>query len=172
MKRQAIPIGLVLLLLSLSLPATAAAGSPGIASAAVWIGRFDAFETVHSNEVGGELRFDPVLSGKGSITWHLAPAAGVMHTSKGAWFVHTGLRLDLPLTARFTLTPQFGAGYYEPGDDKVLGGHFHFRSGLEASLRVTPRNRVGLLLYHLSNAGLNAHNPGEESLVVEWAVSF
>ena len=54
----------------------------------------------------------------------------------------------------------------------MLGGHFHFRSGLEASYRLGRRQRLGLLFYHLSNAGLRELNPGEESLVAQWTLSF
>lgn len=172
MTRRLLAIVPLALSLAILLPSPSAASSSGIAAVALWGGRFDALETVHSNEIGAELRFVPLAAGESPVSWRLAPAVSVMRTSKDAVFVHAGFRLDLPLTDRFTLTPQFGAGYYDPGDDKVLGGHFHFRSGLEASVRLGRRQRLGLLLYHLSNAGINDRNPGEESLVVQWAVGF
>jgi len=162
----------VLLVLSALFPAAATAGPAGISAVALWGGRFDALENGSTNEVGAEVRFIPVGAGDVPVHWSISPALGVMRTSDDATYVHIGFRLDLPITDRFTLTPQFGAGHYHAGHGKVLGGHFHFRSGLEASYRLTERLRMGLLLYHLSNAGIREHNPGEESLVVQWAVSF
>ena len=45
-----------------------------------------------------------------------------------------------------------------------------FRSGIEAGWRFGKGLRVGLELYHLSNAGLEDLNPGEESLVLTFAL--
>jgi hypothetical protein len=62
--------------------------------------------------------------------------------------------------------PFTGAGLYEEGDGKDLGGPVEFRSGLEVAVRAGARWWVGLSYYHLSNAVLYDRNPGEESLVL------
>jgi hypothetical protein len=174
--RSIVPI---LLAAALFVPVRATAGSAGVAAVALWAGRFDALESDSTSEAGTEVRFVPVADGSislkegsRSVRWRISPALGVMRTSEDATCIYLSFRLDLPITGRFTLTPQFGAGHYHAGHDKVLGGHFHFRSGIEASYRLGRRQRLGLLLYHLSNAGIRTHNPGEESLAFQWAVSF
>jgi lipid A 3-O-deacylase len=162
---------LTLLVLVLFLGGATAARA-GVHSLALWGGKYDAFEADSSNELGAELRFEPLFSGEAPLRWDLAPAVSVMRTADDATFIHAGFRLDLPLTDRFRLTAQSGAGYYDAGDDKDLGGHLQFRSGLEAAWRLSRRQELGLLLYHLSNAGINSRNPGEESLVLQWAWTF
>jgi hypothetical protein len=150
----------------------------GVHSLSVWAGSFDVLSSGSSTELGMELRFDPPtpsMQGERPFPWSLRPAVGVMGTSEDAVYGHAGFRLDLPLAGRLgriTVTPQVAAGYYERGDDKNLGGSFHFRSGLEVSARLGRRQSLGLLFYHLSNAGIEDRNPGTESLVVTWSVAF
>lgn len=151
---------------------SATAARAGVRSFALWGGKYDAFETTNTTEVGAELRFDPWWSGEAPFRWSIVPAVGVMRTADDATFAHLGFRVELPLGDRFVLTPQFGAGYYDAGNDKDLGGHLQFRSGIEAAVRLNRQQRLGLLLYHLSNAGIESHNPGEESLVLQWTWTF
>jgi lipid A 3-O-deacylase len=80
------------------------------------------------------------------------------------------VRWDLPLGGTWELTPQFGAGIYSHGRGINLGGAMEFRSGLEISRALGSRRRVGLALFHLSNAGFYAGNPGTEGLVLTYNV--
>ena len=97
----------------------------------------------------------------------LAPVAGGMAVSDGSLYAYAGFRWELPLGEDWRLTPQWATGlYYNPSGGRSLGGLLEFRSGIELSRRVGERGRIGLLLYHLSNAGLYERNPGSESLVV------
>ncbi|MFL6236419.1 MAG: acyloxyacyl hydrolase [Thermoanaerobaculia bacterium] len=98
----------------------------------------------------------------------LSPAAGGMVNSKGSFYVYAGLRADLPLAAPWELSIQFAPGVYRAGNGFDLGGPVEFRSGIELSYPLAPRGRIGLLLFHLSNAGLYTHNPGSESLVLTY----
>jgi hypothetical protein len=63
----------------------------------------------------------------------------------------------------------FAPGYYRAGGGKDLGYPLEFRSGIELGWRFH-EGRVGVELYHLSNASLARHNPGEESLVLTLAL--
>jgi hypothetical protein len=96
-----------------------------------------------------------------------SPIAGLMATSRGTFYTYAGLRWDLPLAARWSLAPSFATGLYYRGTGagKNLGGALEFRSGLELSHQVGERTRLGITLYHLSNAGIERKNPGSESLV-------
>jgi hypothetical protein len=125
-------------------------------------------------EVAGEVRFS-----RHRFHWlpgfipELSPATGVMVNSQGAFYVYGGLRADMPLGPResspWELSIQFAPGIYSHGDKGFkLGGPVEFRSGIEISRRLAP-GRVGLMLFHLSNAHIYVHNPGSESLVVTYS---
>lgn len=100
-----------------------------------------------------------------------APTLGGMATSDGALYAYAGFRFGVPLgkTRAWRFTPQWAAGlYYYPPGGRSLGGLVEFRSGVELSRRVANGARVGLLFYHLSNAGFYERNPGSESLVLTY----
>jgi hypothetical protein len=94
---------------------------------------------------------------------------GVMATQEGSLYGYSGFRFPFELNERWTLTPQLATGLYEEGDGVDLGGLVEFRSGIELAARVGEGHRLGLMLYHLSNAGLYDSNPGIESVVVTWS---
>ena len=98
----------------------------------------------------------------------LAPAAGVAGSEDGNAWIYGGLRLDVAAGSRWVVTPQFSVALYEDGDGRDLGGVIEFRSGLEVAYRFEKGQRLGVLFYHLSNAGLYDSNPGSNSLVLTW----
>ncbi|HEY0514680.1 MAG TPA: acyloxyacyl hydrolase [Thermoanaerobaculia bacterium] len=121
-------------------------------------------------EVGGEVRFS-----RHRFTWlprfipELSPVTGAMVNSQGAFYVYGGLRADMPLSSAWELSIQFAPGVYSHGSRGFkLGGPVEFRSGIEVSRRLADRGRIGLLLFHLSNAHIYVHNPGSESLVITY----
>jgi len=132
-------------------------------------GSFDFLEGNRSGEVGFELRMREFGHGPAELPWVLRPVAGAMTTTKNALYGYLGFRVEIPAKGPWTLTPQFAAGVYDRGNEKDLGGSIQFRSGLELAYEVNPGNRVGAVFYHLSNAGLEQHNPGSESLVIFWS---
>lgn len=105
---------------------------------------------------------------KGGIT--LVPAFGAMGTEQDAYYGWGGVALFIPLGAHWGLVPELGAGYYEQGDGKNLGGSLEFRSGLEATYRANDSVRVGVGFYHLSNAGVYEVNPGVNSLLLTFGI--
>ena len=71
------------------------------------------------------------------------------------------------LATALSLRPASPAGPYLRGRGKDLGHVFEIRSGLEIAYRFNNRSRLGLLFYHISNAGLgDDRNPGAEALSV------
>jgi hypothetical protein len=129
-------------------------------------------------EVAGEVRFTPHR-----FHWllgfipKLSPATGVMVNSQGAFYVYSGLRADMPLgqeSSPWELSIQFAPGIYSHGNKGFkLGGPVEFRSAIEVSRQLGDpgknRGRLGLMLFHLSNAHIYSHNPGSESLVVTYS---
>lgn len=132
-------------------------------------GRFNVINKDPLPEVGWEVSFAPR-----KFHWlprwvpELSPTVGGMATSGGSLYAYAGFRYDLRLSKAWRLTPQWGIGLYYANGRRGLGGPFEFRSGIELSRRVGERGRVGLLLYHLSNAGFYERNPGSESLMLTY----
>jgi lipid A 3-O-deacylase len=144
------------------------AGQPvGIAASA---GRFSALRGEPSYESGWEVRYAPRR-----FRWlpraipDLSPIAGAMATAQGALYVYGGFRFDLPLGEAWRLSPQWAAGLYYWAGERDLGGALEFRSGVELSRRLGASSRLGLTIYHLSNAGLYSRNPGTESVVLTFS---
>jgi lipid A 3-O-deacylase len=158
---------LLVLLLALLLGRPPRAEPAGLAVSA---GAFDVLRGAGRPEAGLERRsaprrFHPLPR----FVPDLVPLVGAMATAKGSAYGYGGFRLDVPLAAdgRWTLSPGFAAGLYARGDGKNLGGPIEFRSSIELSRRLGG-GRLGLLLYHLSNAGIYRINGGSESLVLSY----
>lgn len=130
------------------------------ANVAILAGVFDfTDDTYRAGELGAQYR------GRGRW-WVLHPMAGGMITTDGAWHLYAGFGIDLPLGRRWLIRLGFAPGYYEQGGGKPLGLALEFRSSFEIAWRFGHGWRFGLEGYHLSNADLAAHNPGNGSLLL------
>lgn len=101
--------------------------------------------------------------------WVLKPFGGVMATTDTALYGYAGVRLDLFVGNRWVVTPSFAPGLYHDGDGKDLGHAVEFRSAIEVAYRLDNRARIGMSLYHLSNAGLSDNNPGTEVINIHYS---
>ncbi len=126
-------------------------------------GVFNVGKTPTQTEAGIELR-------KPIPWWGLELAGGVAASEEDSLWVHFGLRRDFDAGTRFVIAPGFALAYYDQGDGKNLGGDFQFRSSIDFGFRVTHRSRLGVTLYHMSNAGLEDFNPGANSAVLSYSV--
>lgn len=159
----------VLFALGAGLLAVPAARAVEPAAVVVSAGTFNVFDPDTRAEAGVEADCTPFRLGW-LPRWFpsLSPAAGGMVNAKGSFYVYAGFRADIPLGRPWELSIQFAPGLYRVGSGFDLGGAVEFRSGIELSYPLAPRGRVGLLLFHLSNAGIYTHNPGSESLVLTY----
>ena len=98
--------------------------------------------------------------------WGMSPLVGAFVTSAGDAMIFAGSYHDFRLGARWILTPYLSMGAYRHGDND-LGGVFEFYWGLELAYRMDNDWRVGLSARHISNAGINRHNPGTEMLLFQ-----
>lgn len=130
------------------------------------IGAFDVFDD-DFRATQFELQFRPGLK-----WWLLQPMVGASVTTDGSVYGYGGISLDIHLTPYLVIRPSLAAGAYEEGDGKDLGGTLEFRSGVEVAWQFENRVRLGLELYHRSNAGIYDHNPGEESLMLNFAAPW
>lgn len=103
--------------------------------------------------------------------WLFKPFAGVTATTNPAAFAYAGVLTDFYFGNRIVVTPSVGAGPYLRGGGKDLGHVFEIRSALEVAYRFDNRSRIGLMFYHISNAGLgDDKNPGAEALSITYSI--
>lgn len=102
---------------------------------------------------------------------YLGPAFGVIADPNGAGMVYATLYTDFDIGS-IVITPMGGVGAYWRGDrqDLLLGGTFQFRLSLEAAYQFADQSRIGLRFGHISSAGLNHVNPGDEELMVTYSI--
>ena len=163
------PLGPLFVLLCFLAVLPARASEPAYIS--LNAGPIEIFDPDTRAHLGAEVRFTPRR-----YRWFprflpdLSPTAGALFGGKGTLYAYAGARCDLPLGGAWELSPQLAAGIYSHGKGIDLGGALEFRSGIEISRALGGRSRAGLLLFHLSNAGLYLHNPGTEGLVFTWSL--
>lgn len=136
-------------------------------------GVFEVLKTSRTYEIGMELRFAPRrFSWLPRFVPDLIPTAGTMASSQGILYVYGGFRIELSVASRWEISSGSAVGLYERAYGKNLGGPLEFRSHFELAYRLDDGSRLGLCLYHLSNAGLHEGNPGSESLVFTYSASL
>lgn len=111
------------------------------------------------------------------IEWHggefwrnLRPLVGYMTSADHAHYVFGGVVSDFYLTDSIIFSLQSAIGYYEEGDGKDLGHEIEFKSAAEIAWQFSNRSRLGLQIYHLSNAGIDRKNPGTEILSISYTI--
>ena len=158
--------GVVLALLAMGVAAPAPA--QGGVDVVLSTGGFNVLTDEPTFEAGFELRLPPqALSRRRAV--EVIPVLGAVYTSHDAAYGYVGGRVELWLAPRWLLTPSIAAGAYSDGFDKNLGHGLEFRTALELAYLLGDGARLGIALYHLSNAGLGNLNPGSESLVLTYS---
>lgn len=126
-------------------------------------GSFDVLDDDNAAQLGMEYRAEPVW-------YHLVPVIGANVDTDGALYGYAGINYDLYVTDGFVITPNFMVGAYSEGDGKDLGGTLEFRSGIEAAFEFKDASRVGVAFNHISNASIYEHNPGAETLLLNYSL--
>lgn len=104
------------------------------------------------------------------LFWELKPMGGLLGTFDGALYVYGGVAVDIFFGRRLVLTPSFAPGLYFHGGGKDLGHVIEFRSSIALAYRFDNRARLGLDLFHMSNAGLDQRNPGANTLMLTYSL--
>jgi lipid A 3-O-deacylase len=102
--------------------------------------------------------------------WIFQPMAGFMVNGNGSADLYAGISLDIFLGNRIVVRPSFAPSYYHQGAGQDLGKKLEFRSAIEFAYRFDDRSRLGVEVYHMSNASLGNINPGEESINLVYAL--
>jgi len=101
------------------------------------------------------------------------PMVGIMGNTAEAVFGYAGLAAPLAFDGgRWEFVPSGGVGAYHEGNGIFLGGTFEFHVGLSASYAISPNSRLGVAVYHISNAKTHRKNPGVNSLLLQWSWAF
>lgn len=146
-----------------------------LAKAPDWLsvagGDYDLMRDKHrTQEFALECKFHMRGLGSPFTVLEFLPLVGVMANVQGGGYLYGGLNFDFVFGGHLVFAPGFAAGYYWAGGGKNLGYPLEFRSGIEAGWQFDDFSRLGIHLYHLSNASLGVRNPGEESLVLYYDI--
>ncbi|GIT86076.1 acyloxyacyl hydrolase [Roseobacter sp. OBYS 0001] len=88
-------------------------------------------------------------------------------------YVGAGLSSIWNLSGNWFVEGSLAAGYYDEGSGGMdLGGNWQFRTLIGLGYRLTNGSRISLAVDHLSNAGIESHNPGRETVSIRYAFSF
>jgi lipid A 3-O-deacylase len=133
-------------------------------------GMFDCMRVRHRTyEFGIEYKFYPAWSSPFHFL-DFRPLLGIMANARKSTYLYGGINFDLFPSEHFVIAPGFAAGWYSQGHGKNLGYPLEFRTLLQVAWQFNGENRLGAEFYHISNAGLGRHNPGEESIVLFYDV--
>ena len=103
---------------------------------------------------------------------YLKPLTGFLGTGDNAMYSYIGLSGDLFFgkCKCFVVTPSLAAGWYIDGDEIRLGHKVEFRSGGDITYKFKNNVRVGVGIFHLSNANLGDRNPGSEQFIFKYQI--
>ncbi len=128
------------------------------------------FDLNRKKDEGAEFRLEYRSDYK---LWHFKPFVTAAGVSNGMSFIGAGVLVDIYLGRRWVVTPSFAPTWWRGKTDDLDMGHaVEFRSQVEVAYRFDDRSRLGLSVSHYSNASLGDHNPGTESLMVNYSIPF
>jgi len=102
--------------------------------------------------------------------WIFKPFGGMMMNSNAGLDAYIGILLDIYMGRRIVAQLGFAPTIYYRGTGVDLGFPLEFRSSVELAYRFDDRSRLGVQMYHLSNASLGWQNPGTEVLMLSYSV--
>src|SRR5262249_10535427 len=125
------------------------------------LGEFNALRSgqEHNFQYGAEYRFH-------DVGYYFHPIIGGFGAGAGAAYGYAGVNWQVPLFPnQLYIVPNFAVGAFHEGSGKKLGGALEFRSGIEMDYQFPNQQQLGVALNHISNAGIYAHNSGEEAVM-------
>lgn len=102
--------------------------------------------------------------------WFIKPFGGVMGTTNGSVHGFGGFLADIKLPWNLVLTPNVAVGAYSHGGGNDLGHVIEFRDAIEIAYRFENQAKLGVMLYHMSNANIGDKNPGVEVLSLSLSI--
>lgn len=109
---------------------------------------------------------------KKKVLKYINPFIGFLGTTQEAYYSYFGLSGDLYFLKCkcIVITPSLAAGWYLDGEDIKLGNRVQFRSGGDITYKFRNKVRIGLGIFHISNANLGDENPGSEQIIFKYQI--
>tara|TARA_X000000950_G_scaffold89915_1_gene113213 strand:+ start:34662 stop:35225 length:564 start_codon:yes stop_codon:yes gene_type:complete len=109
---------------------------------------------------------------KKKVLKYINPFLGFLGTTDSAYYGYFGLSGDLFFLRCkcIVITPSLAAGWYLDGEDIKLGNRIQFKSGGDITYKFKNQVRVGLGIFHISNANLGDENPGSEQIIFKYQI--
>ncbi len=126
-------------------------------------------------EFRAQYRFQNGFFGTDGVFRGFKPLVGGAVQTSGSQFVYAGLAAPLVFGEddRWEVVLEGGPGYYRQGSSALdLGGDFEFHVGLATSYALSGSGRLGLGVYHISNANFHKKNPGVNSILATYTFTF
>ena len=103
---------------------------------------------------------------------YLRPQGTLVLSQHGLGYIGMGMAWECYLADRVLLIPSFEPGIYWKGNGfgKKLGCLFEFRSALELAYEMRNQIRVGIEIFHVSNAHLSHRNPGFNAIALNVSI--
>lgn len=102
--------------------------------------------------------------------WDLRPWIGIAQAEKGTTFVSAGLSYTHEMKNGVRLTAAFAPTFYDANNGRDLGSKLEYYTFGEVGYSFKNHHVLSLRLGHISNAGLAAHNPGVETLMLTYSL--
>ena len=122
------------------------------------------------NDQSGVLNLE-IFSGK-KLFNYIKPFVGFLGTNKGTYYGYGGFGIDTYYTKKknWVLTPNVACGYYKDGSEIKAGNHMEFYIGVDLFYRFRNNVRVGMGIFHISNADSGYRNPGSETVIFKYQI--
>ena len=129
----------------------------------------------HHAEWRIQYRFQQGIFGTEGVFRGFKPLVGFAAQSNGSMFGYAALAAPLVFgdEDRWEVVLEGGPGYYRQGSSSLnLGGKFEFHVGLATSYAINDSGRLGIGIYHISNANFHKKNPGVNSILASYTFAF
>ena len=102
----------------------------------------------------------------------IKPFAGFLGTNENAYYAYGGFGIDgyYGKKKNFVVTPSLACGYYKDGREIKAGNPLEFYIGIDMFYRFKNNARIGVGIFHISNADSGKKNPGSETLVLKYQI--
>lgn len=153
------------------LPVTAVADAPD--RLMLGGGAYDVAKTqMVTADFFAEYRFGWRAGDAGPDSWFrgVGPMIGYRVTAEGSMFGYGSAVVDLRPFERVAVWPSFGVAGYRQGGGRDLGGIRQFHVEMAISYDVPDAGFLGVSWQHVSNAGSQPSNPGNDALFVTYTL--
>ena len=99
----------------------------------------------------------------------IKPFVGFLGTNENAYYAYGGFGIDgyYGKKKNIVWTPSLACGYYKDGNEIKAGNPLEFYIGIDVFYRFKNKARLGVGIFHISNADSGKKNPGSETLVLK-----